>query len=627
MDILREIYDTLIDDQEIADQATGKIKFYEFPDSLTMDAGPYIVIEPLDIPRPIVFGDNHRLITDSLFQIETWSRDRSTTREIAEKIESLLWEAGFIQTGGLNEFDEGIFRDARRYRKASYSDEFILKELEGKDFLTIFSNDTSVSLGSMNQTAMFSGETRSDSFTDFRLELSRIPTAISGDSMSETFTASDLGIDRLAGFTSNDQSMIGGDLEKISMIDLISTAAAATDDQAAIDLRKNLSADVLATTSVFSVMDIRSHIDLEIDLQAHSSNTAEIEIRSFNDIAIATSAQTTSSATAEELSARPIIEITNLYNAVRVDWQPTINSDYYTVYRSDVWGQLGAPLPGAENLIETTFTDTTAIGGGVYMYTVRASNEIRSIDSVQDVGRPSNIVIYENRLVDFDNLAAWAVYDEAAATNDFGNVSTLQGGDRLKVDTSQRLRFEMPVGMFGSANTGGIIKAAIVPKNEYNLEYEIRFDNLFPWSKGGKIPGLSGGAGYTGGEPAWNGDGFSVRLMWRENGRIIPYVYHTNQPDIYGDSFGTFDEGIGYFDYTKTFKVRIYVKLNTGANADGILRVYLDDVQIYEKTNIRYRTDNSKIDTAHVSIFAGGDDETWSMTGASYIRLGYLNWY
>lgn len=175
----------------------------------------------------------------------------------------------------------------------------------------------------------------------------------------------------------------------------------------------------------------------------------------------------------------------------------------------------------------------------------------------------------------------------------------------------------------GSANAGGIIKAGIEPRNEYLFEYEIRFDNLFPWSKGGKIPGLSGGAGYTGGVPATAGDGFSVRIMWREGGRLIPYVYHYNQPDNFGDTFGV---TLGYVDYTTTHKIKYHVKLNTGADPNGILQIWLNDALVLRKTDLVYRTDTSSIDTAHLAIFPGGSDETWNMTGDGYIRLPYVKW-
>jgi hypothetical protein len=181
------------------------------------------------------------------------------------------------------------------------------------------------------------------------------------------------------------------------------------------------------------------------------------------------------------------------------------------------------------------------------------------------------MVLYSNRLVDFTGWPAWTVYGADQITADFGNVDTIQGGDRLKVDTTDRLRFFLPVGQVGSANAGGIIKAKIEPRDEYLFEYEIRFDAGFPWSKGGKIPGLSGGAGYTGGVPATAGDGFSVRIMWREDGRLIPYVYHTKMKENFGDTFG---ETLGYVTNTKAHKIKYHVKLNTGANSDGILQIF-----------------------------------------------------
>jgi len=321
---------------------------------------------------------------------------------------------------------------------------------------------------------------------------------------------------------------------------------------------------------------------------------------------------------------KPVVELTNLYNAVRLEWKPTLNTSSYKVYRASDPANLGVTLTEITDGT-TTFTDETAVGGNTYYYTVKALNTFDSTNSDKMTGNPSSILTYEDRLVDFIGYTAWTVYDATAVTNDFGNFDTLQGGDRLKIDTSERLRFEMPIGMVGSANTGGIIKAKIVPKNEYTLEYEIRFDSGFPWSKGGKVPGLSGGAGYTGGagDGARTGDGWSVRMMWREDGRIIPYVYHYGMTGDFGDTFG---ETLGYFTDTKPYKIKYYVKLNTGSDQNGIMRIWMDDVQIFNKENLTYRTDGSKIDTCHISIFAGGSTADWNMTDTGYIRLSYVKW-
>jgi hypothetical protein len=125
LDILTKIYDAIIADQEIASQAAGKIKFYEFPDSMTMDNGPYIVIEAMDVPLPRDFADDQYLKYDIFVAIETWSKTRSLTKSVADKIEAILWDLGLLQNGGLDEYDEGIFRDVRRYRGKVYRDEII----------------------------------------------------------------------------------------------------------------------------------------------------------------------------------------------------------------------------------------------------------------------------------------------------------------------------------------------------------------------------------------------------------------------------------------------------------------------------------------------------------------------
>lgn len=234
-----------------------------------------------------------------------------------------------------------------------------------------------------------------------------------------------------------------------------------------------------------------------------------------------------------------------------------------------------------------------------------------------------NAAVYGSRLIEFDGHPAWTVYGSSQVTSDFGNYRTLQGGDRLKIDDVERLRFYLPKNSVGSSQGGGIIKADITEKDTYTFEYEVRFDNGFPWSKGGKLPGLSGGVGYTGGTPAWDGDGFSVRIMWRENGRLIPYVYHKDQPDNFGDTFGA---TLGYVTDDKPHKIKYWVKLNTGNNKDGILKIYLDDQLKLEKRDIRYRSDNSMIDTAHIAIFPGGSTSDWGMTGDGYIRLSWLKW-
>ncbi|MCM3180241.1 DUF3168 domain-containing protein [Cytobacillus horneckiae] len=124
MDDLKFIYEAIIADPFIKDQASGRIKYYEY--SATGDVtGPFIIIDGIDVPKPSDFADNQWLSYDCLVQIEVWSKNRLITEQIANKIRDVLWQKGFKQQSGPREYADGIFRDARRYRGKVYRDEII----------------------------------------------------------------------------------------------------------------------------------------------------------------------------------------------------------------------------------------------------------------------------------------------------------------------------------------------------------------------------------------------------------------------------------------------------------------------------------------------------------------------
>lgn len=123
MDVLAMIYDALIADDYIKEQASGRIKYYEYPETGDVRA-PYIVIDPLDVPSPKIFADNIWVANEHFLQIDVWTKNRTTTRILAEKVQSIMWSVcGFAQNGGISEYDEGVFRDARRYKGKIYRDD------------------------------------------------------------------------------------------------------------------------------------------------------------------------------------------------------------------------------------------------------------------------------------------------------------------------------------------------------------------------------------------------------------------------------------------------------------------------------------------------------------------------
>ncbi|MED3650609.1 hypothetical protein [Heyndrickxia sporothermodurans] len=123
MDILTMIYNALIADPYIKEQAYGRIKYYEYPETGDVKA-PFIIIDPIDAPNPSDFADNTWLTYDCLFQIEVWSPNRIVTNSIADKVRDVMWkEFGLKQKSGPQEFDKGVFRDARRYEGKIYRED------------------------------------------------------------------------------------------------------------------------------------------------------------------------------------------------------------------------------------------------------------------------------------------------------------------------------------------------------------------------------------------------------------------------------------------------------------------------------------------------------------------------
>ena len=127
MDFLATIYNTLVADEYIANTAKDRIKYYEFPETGDVTA-PFIIIDPLDVPLPKNFADNTWLTWDCLYQVEVWSKSRATTRDLSDQISKVLWQAGFSQGSGVDEWDKDtrIFRNARRYSGVFYRNDITI---------------------------------------------------------------------------------------------------------------------------------------------------------------------------------------------------------------------------------------------------------------------------------------------------------------------------------------------------------------------------------------------------------------------------------------------------------------------------------------------------------------------
>lgn len=122
MDVMMEIYNEMMADDYIKQQAKGRIKFYEYPATGDI-TGPYIVIDPLSPPIPTEYGDDEPIADSYIYQIDVWTKNRNTTKELARRVSKIMRSLGFgYFAGAVDEWDKdtGIYRDARRYRNTIY---------------------------------------------------------------------------------------------------------------------------------------------------------------------------------------------------------------------------------------------------------------------------------------------------------------------------------------------------------------------------------------------------------------------------------------------------------------------------------------------------------------------------
>lgn len=213
------------------------------------------------------------------------------------------------------------------------------------------------------------------------------------------------------------------------------------------------------------------------------------------------------------------------------------------------------------------------------------------------------------------------VYTQDKCLSDFNSLDFFgRTGDIVQ----NQLRGFTPANQHGNSRTGIAFRANLPPSNEYFLCYQLRFSsNWDTQAKGGKLPGLGGGVANSGGNKPI-GDGWSARYMFRPNLRLVLYLYHMDQPGVFGQDFNTnvfMATGVWY-----TITQRI--KLNTENNNDGIFQIWIGNQLVASANNIRFRIEPlAPINKFMFSHFMGGSDNTWGLSEDGYtyfdnIRIG-----
>ncbi len=154
------------------------------------------------------------------------------------------------------------------------------------------------------------------------------------------------------------------------------------------------------------------------------------------------------------------------------------------------------------------------------------------------------------------------------------------------------------------------------PKECATLAYKIRFPSNFEFVRGGKLPGLYGGVGNSGGVIPNGLDGFSVRLMWLDRGYGQVYAYLPDSK-LYGTAIGArkFQFQRGEWE-----SIKLEVSVNSPGNNDGHIKVWLNDRLVIDQQGLRFRdTHHLGINGIFFDVFFGGNDDSWRSRQDTFI--------
>lgn len=206
---------------------------------------------------------------------------------------------------------------------------------------------------------------------------------------------------------------------------------------------------------------------------------------------------------------------------------------------------------------------------------------------------------------------------------------TVEGGD----DAGPFLRVRYPEDSlnFGAAGDdrplgGASFYVPLAGRGVSCLHYRVRFPGEFDFVKGGKLPGLFAGEAPTGGEKVTGRDGWTIRLMWREQGAGELYEYVFNKKGRYGASVG---RGSFHFPRGRWVDVDLEVRENDPGKRNGIARLWIDGRLVVEQRDIVFATAHP--DDAErgllFSTFFGGSDASWATPSDQHVDFADFRLY
>jgi hypothetical protein len=217
------------------------------------------------------------------------------------------------------------------------------------------------------------------------------------------------------------------------------------------------------------------------------------------------------------------------------------------------------------------------------------------------------------------DLSDWQIQDK----DNWGeaNRAVIAGDDRFP----QILRVRYPRGSASptvhrqtAAPLGGTqfyAKLGLPGQDSLRLSYYVRFSENFDFVKGGKLPGLFGGIGNTGGNIPDGDDGFSTRFMWRRSGEGEVYAYLPTSEE-YGTSIG---RGSWSFRPDTWYHLEQEITLNQPGQSNGRVRIWVDDRLLFDREDLMFRSaETLKIEGILFSTFFGGGDPSWATPNEAF---------
>lgn len=181
------------------------------------------------------------------------------------------------------------------------------------------------------------------------------------------------------------------------------------------------------------------------------------------------------------------------------------------------------------------------------------------------------------------------------------------------IDPASMVRRSLP-------RSGTGFKADLIPggSDAATLRYRVRFPHDFNFVRGGKLPGLYGGIGNSGGRIPHGDEGFSLRLMWRERGAGEVYAYLPGSK-VYGTSYL---RGAFRFVPGQWHSVSQHVRLNAPGQADGTVAIDLDGRNVGTQTGLLFRqSDTLAVNGIFFDCFFGGNDDSWAAIADTYVEF------